>query len=124
MTDFGSANLEKLSNTCGEGAIIYSAPEMFPPADRRVSRNIKQTAKVDCFSYGILLCEVINRYIPNPDEFDVTIKAVETNWKSIHGLIMSCLEPEPQNRPNMAQIIDSLKNNYDYNMKKLMMDYV
>ncbi len=56
VTDFGSANLEKLSKTSGEGAIIYSAPEMFPPTDRRVSRHVKQTVKVDSFSYGAYHC--------------------------------------------------------------------
>ncbi len=60
VTDFGSVNLEKLSKTSCEGAAIYSAPEMFFPADRRVSRHVQQTVKVDSFSYGILLCEVID----------------------------------------------------------------
>ncbi len=109
VTDFGSANLEKLSKTSGEGAIIYSAPEMFPPTDRRVPHHVKQTVKVDSFSYGILLCEVIDRKMPDPDNFSATFQAVETKWKSIHGLVMSCTEPDPLNRPNMAEIIKSLK---------------
>ncbi len=78
VTDFGSANLEKLSKTSCEGALIYSAPEMFPPADRRVSHYVKQTVKVDSFSYGILLCEVIDRKMPDPDNFSATFQAVET----------------------------------------------
>ncbi len=105
MTDFGSANLEKRSKTSGEGAIIYSAPEMFPPADH----HVKQTVKVDSFSYGILLCEVIDRKMPDPDNFCATLQAVETQWKSIHGLAMSCTEPDPLNRLNMAEVIKFLQ---------------
>jgi len=31
FSDFGSANLVRLAATPGEGAIIYAAPETFPP---------------------------------------------------------------------------------------------
>ncbi len=117
VTDFGSANLEKLSKTSCEGAAIYSAPEMFPPADRRISHHVKQTVKVDSFSYGILLCEVIDRKMPD----SATFQAVETKWKSIHGLVMSCTEPDPLNRPNMAEVIKSLKKIGDD--AKLLVEY-
>jgi len=58
VSDFGSANLEKHSKTAGEGAIIYSAPETFPHTDP-ITLPPLQTTKIDVFSYGILLCEVI-----------------------------------------------------------------
>lgn len=60
VSDFGSANLEKLATTSGEGAIIYSAPESFPPPRDKTRPRPKQTVKMDSYSYGILLCEVVN----------------------------------------------------------------
>ena len=65
--DLGSANLAKFASTAGRGAIIYSAPEIFPSADPDAPRK-KYTVKVDTYSYGILLCEVIIRKLPNPDK--------------------------------------------------------
>ena len=110
VTDFGSANLEKVSQTSGEGALIYSAPEMFPPTDPR-QHLPKQTVKIDSFSYGMVLCEVIERKLPLVEDRWKMLQAVERRWNNIHGLIMSCIEPEPLNRPNMAEILKSLRNN-------------
>lgn len=59
VSDLGSANLEKFAKTAAQGAIIYSAPEMFPPAGGIVQlagmlNRSSPTVKVDIFSYGIL----------------------------------------------------------------------
>ncbi len=111
VTDFGSANLEKVSQTSGEGALIYSAPEMFPPTDPRQPLP-EQTVKIDSFSYGVVLCEVIERKLPLVEDRWKMLQAVERKWKNIYNLIMSCIEPEPLNRPNMAEILKSLRKNY------------
>ena len=57
LSDFGSANVAHLSQTPGEGAIIYSAPEMFPQTEPGAVQ-VPHTTKIDVFSLGILLCEV------------------------------------------------------------------
>ena len=58
IADFGSANLAHLSNTAGEGNILYTAPEIHPLT------SDEHTTKIDVFSYGILLCEVVNAKLP------------------------------------------------------------
>ena len=46
----------------GPGAAVHAAPEV------RWEMGIHQTAKVDVYSYKILLCEVTTGTIPNGEE--------------------------------------------------------
>ena len=106
ILDFGSANLGHLSKTAGEGAIVYTAPEAFP-----VDLDCPlppQTTKIDVYSYSILLCEVITCSFPDPERFRDMRSQVEHQWPLMHGLIVSCTERNPGDRPAMAQIIDKL----------------
>ena len=108
VSDFGSANFLKLSKTSAPGAIVYSAPEMFPPADVSISRK-KHTVKVDTFSYGILLCEVIIRKMPDPDTRPEMLNEAKQKWRDMHELIMDCIKAEPMERPAMSQILTFLR---------------
>ena len=108
VSDFGSANLVKLSKTSAPGAIIYSAPEMFPSSVATVQRK-KQTVKIDTFSYGILLCEVIIRKQPDLDKRPEMLREAEWKWRDMHKLIMNCIEEEPTERPAMSQILTTLR---------------
>ena len=106
ISDFGSANLAHLSKTAGEGAIVYTAPEAFP-----VDLDCPlppQTTKIDVYSYGILLCEVITCSFPDLEHFRDMRNQVEHQWLLMHGLIVSCTERNPGDRPAMARIIDKL----------------
>ena len=105
VTDFGSAILVKYAKTAGEGAIVYSAPEMFP--SRTVPRQ-KYTVKVDTFSYGILLCEVIIRKMPDPDRHQEMLHEAEMKWKDMHTMIMMCTKTAAVERPTMSEIIRNL----------------
>ena len=66
VSDFGSANLARLSKTAGEGAIIYTAPEAFPQTDLDAP-EIPHSTKIDVFSFGIVMCEVITAQMPKPE---------------------------------------------------------
>ena len=59
VSDLGSANFLQNAQTMGEGAIVYSPPEVIPQAFRSDSlSHLKQSVKIDVYSYGIVLCEV------------------------------------------------------------------
>ena len=108
VCDFGSANLEKLADTSAEGAIIYSAPESFPPVDSARPRY-KQTVKMDSYSYGILLCEVVNRKLPSGDHRDEMVGAMAGKWRSMHELTLRCIKFDPDERPMMTEILEYLR---------------
>lgn len=102
ISDFGSANIADIAQTPGEGAIIYSAPEMFPHS------NQAQTTKLDIYSYGVLLCEVIAAEMPAANRYQSMLQAVGDKWSPIHDLIVRCTQTSPTTRPTTAQVIDEL----------------
>ena len=109
VSDFGSANEERRATTAGEGAIIYSAPESFPPADQSRPRA-RQTTKVDSYSFGILVCEVVACRMPDEEHLEEMVRGVAKKWKAIHGLILKCIiKYSPEERPSMADILYSLR---------------
>ncbi len=107
LSDFGSANAEKLSKTFGEGAFVYSAPEMFPQAPG--VKSLPETDKADVYSYGVLLCVVILKKVPEDTE-DVrhVVEQVKSLWPDMHSLIASCTSWKYTDRPTMGAIIQNL----------------
>ena len=107
VSDFGSANLVKRSRTAGAGAIIYTAPEMFPQEDVSVSQP-EQTVKVDVFSYGILLLEVICKELPTLEKRASQLRSCKKHWEKSYDLVMECTKRVPTDRPSMRQILKTL----------------
>ena len=110
VSDFGSANLARLSKTAGEGAIIYTPPEAFPQTNPH-SPRLPHTTKIDVFSYGILMCEVLTAEQPDPELYLERLEQVQRQSASLHSLIVSCTDPSPDKRPTMACVIDKLIQN-------------
>ena len=113
VSDFGSANIAKYSKTAAEGAIIYSAPETFPSSDPR-KPLAKQTTKIDTFSFGILVCEVITCQQPNPETRHRIIEQVRERWRAMYDLVVECVCERPEDRLSMGEVLkvlNSIPNN-------------
>ena len=108
VSDFGSANLARLAQTAGEGAIIYAAPETLPQTRDIHSPPPPQTAKMDVYSYGILLGEVITSQFPDPDKLWSMLQQVQRQWPFMYELIIACTKRSPDERPTMAEVLDNL----------------
>ena len=102
LSDFGSANLVQHASTPGPGAVMYTAPEVF---ERK-----QQTTKMDVFSFGKLLCEVLSNRLPDPDAFPSMLQSMAKDWPLMHQLISSCVQQNPNKRPGMSCIVDQLNH--------------
>ncbi|CAH3182536.1 unnamed protein product [Porites lobata] len=124
VSDYGTANFIQQTMTVAPGAMIYSAPEALTSKQTvKVTRlrcttvpDIVSAMKiqplwtltvVDVFSFGVLLCEMCIRQLPDPRRREEQLVLV-TNG-AFRGLVRRCLQMEPRARPTMQEIIDELK---------------
>ncbi|XP_068755634.1 uncharacterized protein [Montipora capricornis] len=98
VSDYGTAKFVQQNMTVAPGALIYSAPEA-------VSSN--QTSKVDVYSFGVLLCEMYIREMPDPERREEQVLLVRNRF--FRNLVRQCLQADPATRPDMAQIIQQLE---------------
>ncbi len=105
VSDLGSANFLQHAHTMGEGAIIYSPPEVIP---QPLARPPPQTVKIDVYSYGIVLAEVTASRFPSQDNFPEMFERIKRERPAVYELILHCIEREPSHRPSMAQVMVEL----------------
>ena len=105
ISDFGSANRAHAAVTAAPGAAIYSAPESIGTLYRKKK---DQTIKMDSYSYGVLLCEVITCQLPDEEIFDGLLQQVKTSSSKLYKLIVSCIHEEPKKRPTISRVIEQL----------------
>ena len=99
ISDYGSVNLLKELRTVGPGSPVYAAPEANLPTH--------QASKMDVFSFGVLLIEMLT------DQFPL-VEARQRLLNSIHhagfvDLIQRCLKEEKEERPSANEIIADIK---------------
>ena len=107
LSDFGSANFLKNSSTLGVGAIVYTAPEMFPREDPTAPVP-PPTTKCDVFSFGIVLVEVLSKTMPSLKNRHQLFEQVKEKWRMMYDLIIHCTKPLPSKRPTMLSVLNTL----------------
>lgn len=65
---------------------------------------------MDVYSFGVLLCEMCIGERPEPDRRDEQIAMVKD--RELQALIRRCLQSNPEERPDMKNIIDVLEHSY------------
>ena len=105
---FGSSASVLSRQTSLPGAMAYSAPEVLTG---------KYSAKIDVFSFGVLLAQMCSGEYPRIDRReDQTLRAV-TNHPSLETLITRSMSYQPPERPaahEAHRILDVLKSNDRY----------
>ena len=103
LSDFGSANLSHLASTPAEGAAVYAAPEV-STEDRS-----RQTAKIDVYSFGVLVCEVcLCRFPPERRQFPSMLSEVRRTAPNLFPLSRDCTSHTHQDRPTMREVLQRI----------------
>ena len=63
--------------------------------------------QVDVYSFGVLLCEICIREMPDPDRRDEQVVRMKNRW--LRGLVRECLQRDPEVRPSMEDMIAELE---------------
>ena len=95
LSDYGSVNLVRELRTVGPGSPVYAAPEANIPAH--------QSTKMDIFSFGVLLVEMLTDEFPQVDARQRLIDSI--NHAGYVDLIVRCLREEREDRPSANEII-------------------
>ena len=98
LSDYGSANFVRHTTTAGPGNPTYAAPEASNPT--------QQSAKMDVFSFGVLLVEMCSGELAPTEHRDRLLADIQ--WPAMVELIQQCLKHEPQRRPDMNTVITRL----------------
>ncbi|XP_078367595.1 uncharacterized protein LOC144651508 isoform X2 [Oculina patagonica] len=101
VSDYGTANFVRQCTRDDPGAPIYCAPEAISEAQDPIS------CKVDVYSFGVLLCEMYIRELPDPQRRDEQVRRV-ANERLRTRLIRPCMRLTPGTRPDMDEIITEL----------------
>ena len=116
LSDLGSAQFANLAQTLAPGCFLYAALEV----QRRDSTH-QQTVKIDVYSFGVLLIEMLTRKMPT-GSIEALVRSVQSRWPHFVPLITSCTVTDPNQRPSMRQAVDQLNgltlspSNYDSNI--------
>ena len=109
VTDFGMARLvvgmEDDARCCSRSSSLTACPgaTVYMPPDA-VQDNPVYTNKIDCFSFGVLVVQILTRQFPNPSDRHVQVQARNTDARRQRALVE--IVPEIDRRNNHISLID------------------
>ena len=98
LTDYGAVNLLRQLRTENPGSPAYAAPEASNPR--------RQSPKMDMYSFGALVLEMLTGKLPAPDDRLGLLRKVQ--HQQLLRLIRRCLNTNPDDRPSACDIIFEL----------------
>lgn len=109
LSDLGSANLARDAYTLNEGSLVYCAPEAFTDSVDKIHSDEILTTKIDVYSYGIMLCEVVSARFPVRSKLPTMMQEIRSLSPQMYWLIILCTENDPTHRPCMADVLEKLQ---------------
>ena len=106
VTDYGSLNIVLQLNTENPGSPVYSAPEATVYSAPEASNPSLQSPKMDIFSFGALILEMLTGRLPAQDDRPGLLDKIF--HEQLLDLIERCLSERPEDRPSASAIISEL----------------
>ena len=100
LSDYGTVNLFDQLTTVNPGSPAYAAPEAKNP--------LLQSTKMDIYSFGALMLEMLTGQLPTPDDRPALL--LKVHHDQLLNLIHKCLSGRAQDRPDAAMLIRKLTN--------------
>ena len=98
LTDYGSVNVVCQLHTQNPGSPAYSAPEASNPR--------LQSPKMDIYSFGALVLEMLTGRLPAPDDRPGLL--CQVRHEQLLHLIRRCLRERKEDRPSASDIVSDL----------------
>ena len=100
LTDYGSVNVVRQLRTENPGSPAYAAPEASNPR--------LQSSKMDIYSLGALILEMLTGRLPTPEDRPGMFRKVQ--HEQLLHLIRRTLRDNPEDRPSASAIISELSS--------------